>query len=1090
MKKTIKKFCKKIWHYIREKNFSSNCNFAEHILYQVLFAVGTKLKRKFYTGEFTNNLPIAYESWYECNEDFSAFKTDIKLLAFYLPQFHTFPENDAWWGKGFTEWTNTRKAIKMFPTHYQPREPHEDIGYYDLTDWHVMAKQAKLAKQHGIYGFCFYHYWFSGKRLMERPVDILLEHPEIDLHFCLCWANENWTRKWDGAEKDILIAQKYINDDLQYIVDLKKYVLDPRYIRVDNKPLIIVYRPSLLPNPERTFGLWKQWAKENGIGEITIWVTRGCAQSPQTAIVKNADAEVEFPPAFTTDFICMDRNQIGLYDYFGNVLDYRNLVSKILSKEGAVETFSHPVYRTAMLGWDNSARKQNNFDIWYGFSQQTYYSWLQYIIADTRRRHTPNERFMFINAWNEWAEGTYLEPDKKFGYTSLNTTSRALFGLPLKKRNELDSQDPRKPLSHLMDCLRQDLPQSTLVAPPPVDIIVPVFNGFEYLYRMLTSLLQQTGSEYRCIIVDDASSDKQVVNFLHEIVRNHSNFEYYRNPSNLGFVKTVNEALKKTTRHVILLNTDIELPENWLPRLLQPILANPKIASVTPFANAATLCSFPDFMMDCINIDGMSVNDINKYGFNLLSNDPPVEILTGVGFCMAMNRKAIDEIGFFCEDFGRGYGEENDWCLRAREKGYLNVAATNLYVFHNHGGTFIPEEKRELLEHNLQILHQKHPNYFARAQKYCEDDPLQKYRLVALLMLLSHQAFSTKLLVDFSLGGGTKLFQKRLIEKNGENILWLVLEFVNNNFFLTLNYNHNKYIFKISELNDLFTVLQKTGLNDIICTNLIYYTELQQIQNEIVSLKQLTGAKLTFQLHDYYCICPSYNLLDKDGHYCKMQCTNSCLTLNKYAAIQPCSIENWRTQWLLFLHNCDTITAFSETSKKILEEVYPTLSSRIEITPHDVTYFQPYIRKKQNQHTRQHKGITIAALGEITDAKGAKVLEKLAKCAPANHRVVVIGELHLPTNDIICTGRYSLESISLLVEKYEVDMIIIPSVWPETFCFTASEAECLNIPVACFDIGAQAARLQKNPNAILLPLSLIDTPVKIWSMIDNFLKKC
>ena len=368
----------------------------------------------------------SYVSFYEEDQDFSHLETDIKALAFYLPQFHTFPENDEWWGKGFTEWTNTRKAQPQYPSHYQPREPHDDIGYYDLSDWHTLQKQAELIKKHGLYGLCIYHYWFSGKRLMEKPVDLLLEHPEIDLKFCLCWANENWTRAWDGAEKHVLIAQKHINDDIDYIIDLKKYIMDPRYIRINGEPLVLVYRPGGLPDAEKTFARWREWALANGIGKIRIWVVRGCASSPESVMVKGADAEVEFPPAYTAPV-----NVLKEYDNHSQVMNYPSYVNEMLSGRSCTESYPHPVYRGAMLGWDCTPRRKV-FHSWYGFSSQWYYRWLRYNIDYTRKHHARDERFIFINAWNEWAEGTYLEPDKLFGYTNLNTTSKALFDIPLE----------------------------------------------------------------------------------------------------------------------------------------------------------------------------------------------------------------------------------------------------------------------------------------------------------------------------------------------------------------------------------------------------------------------------------------------------------------------------------------------------------------------------------------------------------------------------------------------------------------------------------------------------------------------------------
>lgn len=368
----------------------------------------------------------SYESHYESDQDFSSCTTDIKTLAFYLPQFHTFPENDAWWGKGFTEWTNTRKALPRYPSHYQPREPHDDIGYYDLSDWTVLDKQAKLLKKHGLYGLCIYHYWFSGKQLMETVVNNLIAHPEIDLNFCLCWANENWTRTWDGLEKSILISQKHEDDDLQYIIDLVPYIADRRYIRIDGKPLIMVYRASELPDASRTFARWREWARENGVGELEIWCVRGGANSPASCLPDGADGEVEFPPAYSTMPIVLKNTEEG-----AAIMHYRGLVNEIVSGRSCVETFKHPVYRCAMMGWDCAARRKA-FHGWYGFSPEWYYSWLHYNVEYTRKHHAPERRFMFVNAWNEWAEGTYLEPDKLFGYTNINTTSKAIFDLPLK----------------------------------------------------------------------------------------------------------------------------------------------------------------------------------------------------------------------------------------------------------------------------------------------------------------------------------------------------------------------------------------------------------------------------------------------------------------------------------------------------------------------------------------------------------------------------------------------------------------------------------------------------------------------------------
>ncbi|MDD3242506.1 MAG: glycoside hydrolase family 99-like domain-containing protein [Eubacteriales bacterium] len=387
-----------------------------------------------------------YEAEYQDNEVLSG-AAQVKALAFYLPQYHTFPENDAWWGKGFTEWVNTKKAEPRFKGHYQPRTPHEDIGYYDLSDVETLKKQAKLAKEHGIFGFCFYYYWFSGKRLMEKPVDMLLEHPEIDINFCLCWANENWTRAWDGQDKEVLMKQDYSEqDDDTFIEDLKKYLDDPRYVRVGGKPVVIVYNPGQIPHVKRTFSMWRQVARQLGIGEILIWT---CQTANNTAsslsIAPYVDAEVEFPPHnMWHEFLGVKGLELQGKEAF--IYHYQKLVHYLMRRpdpQGGL-----PVYRSAMMCWDNAARRANGWTTYYGYSLDSYYQWLVNNIQYTKRNFEPGERFTFINAWNEWAEGTYLEPDEKYGYANINTTTRALYGIP--------RTDPLKVLRAQSPVLRSD----------------------------------------------------------------------------------------------------------------------------------------------------------------------------------------------------------------------------------------------------------------------------------------------------------------------------------------------------------------------------------------------------------------------------------------------------------------------------------------------------------------------------------------------------------------------------------------------------------------------------------------------------------
>ena len=346
----------------------------------------------------------------------------VRLIAFYLPQFHPIPENDMWWGKGFTEWTNVAKAKPNFEGHYQPHLP-TDLGFYDLRVSEVRQDQATLAREYGIYGFCYYYYWFGGKRLLNHPLDEVLRSGQPQFPFCICWANENWTRRWDGREHEILIAQQHTDeDDLAFIKMLTPALSNDRYIRIDGRPLLLVYRLSLLPDPARTSLIWREHCRTAGVGEIYL----ACVQSFATAYDPadlGFDAAVEFPP-HEMEVPAEPPAKMRNPNFAGRFFDYVKTAENFIRPRCP----DYTLFRTVMPRWDNTARRQDASFTYLHSEPEHYEKWLGSVVRETRQFKFGDERLTFINAWNEWGEGNHLEPDGKYGHRYLEATNRALNG--------------------------------------------------------------------------------------------------------------------------------------------------------------------------------------------------------------------------------------------------------------------------------------------------------------------------------------------------------------------------------------------------------------------------------------------------------------------------------------------------------------------------------------------------------------------------------------------------------------------------------------------------------------------------------------
>lgn len=338
----------------------------------------------------------------------------IRAVPFYLPQFHPTPENDRWWGAGFTEWQNVTAAHAVYPGHEQPLLP-ADLGFYDLRLDAIRDAQQNLATAHGVEGFMYYYYWFAGKRLLSMPVESLLAGTTPKT-FCLMWANENWTRRWDGRSSDLLIGQDYERvPATEFIEDILEFLRDPRYLTVDGRKLISVYRISQIPDYPAVLAHWRTRAREEGIGElllVNVDVAREFDGLDRAAATAGLDGTHGFPP-HNAHWDWVDYADLGAdAEFRGNLLSYGAMVDDAERKLGKLDPAMYPA---VMVNFDNTARRQWASDIWHGSNPYTFRRWLSATARAVQCRE-PEQRLVFVNAWNEWAEGAVLEPTTRHGY--------------------------------------------------------------------------------------------------------------------------------------------------------------------------------------------------------------------------------------------------------------------------------------------------------------------------------------------------------------------------------------------------------------------------------------------------------------------------------------------------------------------------------------------------------------------------------------------------------------------------------------------------------------------------------------------------
>ena len=370
-------------------------------------------------SDFSNNINPSFVA----EEDYEPVQfgeNDVKPIAYYLPQFHRIPQNDLWWEKGFTEWTNVTKTYPLFEGHDQPHLPI-DMGFYDLDNPEVHMRQIELAKKYGIYGFCYYYYHFEETKLLEKPINRHLNNKEFDFPFCIFWDNSNWTKRWTGDRSVTLL--KTGDSDAYYlsvIRDIKEFLEDPRYIRVDGKPIIILFRRDALKEPNRFSKIWRDYCRENNVGEIILLHARDDYISGMYD--KSFDGTAGFLPLLF-NFKDNLSHKLRSYEkgFRAKAIKYDDYFAESSRCNGDDNCF---IYDNVFLRWDNSPRYRNreHTTLFHGSTPELYSKWLRRVIKVAKSFQKSKDKYIFINAWNEWAEGTHLEPDRKYGYAYLKAT--------------------------------------------------------------------------------------------------------------------------------------------------------------------------------------------------------------------------------------------------------------------------------------------------------------------------------------------------------------------------------------------------------------------------------------------------------------------------------------------------------------------------------------------------------------------------------------------------------------------------------------------------------------------------------------------
>lgn len=607
-----------------------------------------------------------------------------------------------------------------------------------------------------------------------------------------------------------------------------------------------------------------------------------------------------------------------------------------------------------------------------------------------------------------------------------------------------------------------------------VTVIVPIYNAFDLLPEVLDRVMAHTDLPFRLIMIDDSSSDPRVRPWLRDWVarqqsEGHGRVDLVENESNQGFIGTVNRGLELAQADegpVVLLNSDALVPEGWASRLVAP-LADPEVATATPLANDAEIFCVPVICSPGALEPGQGDAIDAALRARVAPDLPPILAPTGVGFCMALQRSWITRLGGFDENFGRGYGEEVDWCRRAAAMGGRHVVMPGLFVEHRGGASFGPD-KQALVQQNNAIISSRYPGYDQLVQDFIRNDPLVTPRLIAAMAWADSLAGLEEIpvYIAHSMGGGAESYlQDRISKDRVSMVLRLGGAF---RIRIELDTPLGRVTANAEDLDLLVQLLTPIRKRRIIYSCAVGDPDLAALPDLLLRLAEDAGLEILF--HDYLPISPSYTLLDADSIYRGVPAPGHDDPAHRYRRSDGTitTLAEWRAAWGRVIDAADRIEVFSQASARLVTEAYPQAAERLKVTPHrQLQIIPPLPPMRSKRHV-------IGVLGAIGPQKGAVVLSALSALVAERKDIslVLIGRIapgYSLSSDVPVHGPYAVEDIPHLATRYGVTHWLIPSIWPETFSYTVHECLATGLPTLAFDLGAQGDAVRQAENGIVLP---------------------